>query len=110
MIRKLLVEPPMTAEEAVRWTTPEERAEAAAFGSERRRTEFLGWRALVRRELGTDVQIGYDAVGAPVLTGSDCAFRSRIVPAASPSAFPRSAVPWISNRRRAISAGPKAVI
>ena len=72
MIRKLLVEPPMTAEEAVRWTTPEERAEAAAFGSERRRAEFLGWRALVRRELGTDVQIGYDAVGAPVLTGSDC--------------------------------------
>ena len=71
MIRKLLVEPPMTAEEAVRWTTPEERAEAAAFGSERRRTEFLGWRALVRRELGAELRIGYDAVGAPVLWGSE---------------------------------------
>lgn len=72
MIRKLLVEPPMTAGEAARWTTPEERTEAAAFGSERRRAEFLGWRAIVRRELGEDVRIGYDAVGAPVLTGSDC--------------------------------------
>ena len=72
MIRKLLVEPPMTAGEAARWTTPEERTEAAAFGSERRRAEFLGWRAIVRRELGADVRIGYDAVGAPVLTGSDC--------------------------------------
>lgn len=71
MIRKLLVEPPMTAEEAARWTTPEERAEAAAFGSERRRAEYLGWRALVRRELGADVRIGYDGVGAPVLAGSD---------------------------------------
>ena len=92
MIRKLLVEPPMTAGEAARWTTPEERTEAAAFGSERRRAEFLGWRAIVRRELGADVRIGY------------------IVPVASPSASLRNAVPWISNRRRAISAGPKAAI
>ena len=52
MIPRLLVEPPMGADEAARWTTPEERAEAAAFGSERRRAEFLGWRAIVRRELG----------------------------------------------------------
>ena len=49
MIPRLLVEPPMGADEAARWTTPEERAEAAAFGSERRRAEFLGWRAIVRR-------------------------------------------------------------
>ena len=72
MIPRLLVEPPMGADEAARWTTPEERAEAAAFGSERRRAEFLGWRAIVRRELGMQVRIGYDAAGAPVLTGSDC--------------------------------------
>ena len=71
MIPRLLVEPPMGADEAARWTTPEERAEAAAFGSERRRAEFLGWRAIVRREL-MQVRIGYDAAGAPVLTGSDC--------------------------------------
>ena len=72
MIPRLLVEPPMGADEAARWTTPGERAEAAAFGSERRRAEFLGWRAIVRRELGMQVRIGYDAAGAPVLTGSDC--------------------------------------
>lgn len=71
MIPRLLVEPPMGADEAARWTTPGERAEAAAFGSERRRAEFLGWRALVRRELGAEVRIGYDAVGAPVLTDSE---------------------------------------
>ena len=69
MIPRLLVEPPMGADEAARWTTPEERAEAAAFGSERRRAEFLGWRAIVRRELGMQVRIGYDAAGGPVLIG-----------------------------------------
>ena len=36
--------------------------------SERRRAEFLTWRAVVRRELGDDVGIAYDALGAPVLT------------------------------------------
>ncbi len=71
MIRKLLVEPPMTADEAARWTTPEEHADAATFGSERRRAEFLGWRAMVRRELGRAVVIGYNIIGAPMLRGSD---------------------------------------
>ena len=63
----LLIAPPMTVGEAARDTTPEERAAAAAFGSERRRAEFLTWRAMVRRELGPDVQISYDEVGAPIL-------------------------------------------
>mgnify|MGYP000225853217 CR=1 FL=1 len=67
MIPALWTELPMTAEEAARWTTPEERAEAAAFASERRRAEFLSWRAIVRRELGADVQIAYDELGAPIL-------------------------------------------
>lgn len=59
----------MTVEQAVAWTTSAERAAAAAFGSERRRQEFLAWRALVRRELGRDVRIEYDAAGAPILCG-----------------------------------------
>ena len=45
-------------------------AAAAAFPP-RRRAEYLTWRAVVYRELGA-VPIGYDAAGAPVLTGSDC--------------------------------------
>lgn len=63
----LIIEAPWPEGEAAAWATAEERAAAAAFGSERRRREFLTWRALVRRELGRDVRIAYDAVGAPVL-------------------------------------------
>ena len=67
MIPALWTSPPLTAEESARWTTSEERAAAAGFVSERRRAEFLTWRAVVRRELGDDVGIAYDALGAPVL-------------------------------------------
>lgn len=63
----LIIEAPWPEGEAAAWATAEERAAAAAFGSERRRREYLTWRALVRRELGRDVHIAYDAVGAPVL-------------------------------------------
>lgn len=35
------------------------------FSSQSRRCEVLAWRAIVRRELGADVQIGYDEYGAP---------------------------------------------
>lgn len=63
----LIIEAPWPEGEAAAWATAEERAAAAAFGSERRRREYLTWRALVRRELGRDVRIAYDAVGAPVL-------------------------------------------
>lgn len=63
----LIIEAPWPEGEAAAWATAEERAAAAAFGSERRRREYLTWRALVRRELGRDVRVAYDAVGAPVL-------------------------------------------
>ena len=63
----LIIEAPWPEGEAAAWATAGERAAAAAFGSERRRREYLTWRALVRRELGRDVHIAYDAVGAPVL-------------------------------------------
>lgn len=66
MTVRLIVEPPMTEEEAAAWTTPGEQAEAAAFAPARRR-EYLAWRAVVRRELGRDVRIGYAATGAPLL-------------------------------------------
>ena len=64
---RLLIEPPMTIAAANAWATLEERQRAETFGNERRRREFLTWRAIVRRELGRDIRIAYDEVGAPVL-------------------------------------------
>lgn len=71
MTPELLLAGLMTPEEASAWTTPDERAAAAAFGSERRRREFLTWRAVVRRRLGATVRIAYDTLGAPVLPGGE---------------------------------------
>ncbi|WP_234025736.1 4'-phosphopantetheinyl transferase superfamily protein [Alistipes sp. Marseille-P5061] len=62
---------PLAAAETDLWTTEEERAEAARFGSARRRSEYLTWRTLVRRELGRDAVIGYNGVGAPVVTSPE---------------------------------------
>lgn len=67
----LRIVPPMTAEETAPWTTADERAAAASFASERRRAEFLTWRTVVRRELGRDVRIEYNDLGAPRLTDCD---------------------------------------
>lgn len=68
MMRRLWIEP-LTDEAPApdTLTTPAERAASAAFSPTRRR-EFLAWRALVRRELGADTQIAYNAAGAPVIT------------------------------------------
>lgn len=64
---RLYIEPPQTEEETSAWTTDEEVAQAAAFRSERRRREFLTWRAIVRRVLGCHTRIAYDELGAPSL-------------------------------------------
>jgi len=69
-MRKLIVAPPAEEDEAAAWTTPAERAAAESFGTRQRRREYLAWRAAVRRELGRDTPIGYDAIGAPELPGS----------------------------------------
>lgn len=45
--------------------TAEDIASASRFQNERRRTEHLAWRRVVRRELGRNVRISYDSVGAP---------------------------------------------
>lgn len=42
---------------------------AAEFGSESRRSGYLGWRAIVYRELGRDIELGYDEWGGPVVVG-----------------------------------------
>ncbi len=68
MTRRLFIEPPLSAAALEGLVTAEELALAEGFGSPRRRAEFLAWRAVVRRELGSDVQIGYDAAGAPTVS------------------------------------------
>lgn len=45
----------------------EDIASASRFQNERRRTEHLAWRRIVRRELGERVAISYNDVGAPVV-------------------------------------------
>ena len=68
MMPRLLLEAPMTADGTEPWTTSEERSRAATFRNERRRREYLTWRALLRRELGCPgLRIDYDALGAPML-------------------------------------------
>lgn len=67
MVDALFIEPLPDECEARRTATPAERAAAEAFGPAQRLREYLGWRAVVRRELGR-VRIDYDDAGAPVLT------------------------------------------
>ena len=66
-MNRLLTALPAAADALEGWIAADERRAAEAFGSERRRREYLTWRAMVRRVLGPDVRIGYDANGAPQL-------------------------------------------
>lgn len=70
MIRDLLISRPLSDDETAPWTTADERLRAAGFGTPARRAEFLTWRTLVRRRLGADIPIDYDAAGAPALPGT----------------------------------------
>lgn len=55
----------MNDAELAAWTTEEERATVAGFRNERRRYEYLTWRAIVRQQLGREVAITYNTLGAP---------------------------------------------
>ena len=44
---------------------PQDVASAARFQNDKRRREHLAWRRIVRRELGREVVIDYNDVGAP---------------------------------------------
>lgn len=72
---RLFVERPFSVSDAAPWTTPEERASAAAF-LPARQVEWLSWRAIVRRELcrrlgcgPAEIAIGYNETGAPAVEG-----------------------------------------
>jgi len=122
MTKGLFIEPPMTEAEAAARVTPGERAAAQEFLRERRRREFLTWRAVVRRELGDDVSIAYDEAGAPVIRGreghigvSHCPGRVAVCISDAPCAvdiepesrdFSRAAPRYMSPAERALSDDP----
>ena len=66
-MRRLIVEPPLPFDAAAVWATEEELATVRAFAPARAR-EYLAWRAIVRREIGRDAAIAYNAAGAPLVT------------------------------------------
>ncbi len=67
-IRRALFVEPVPAEEVLRrFATGEELRRAERFAPARR-SEYLGWRALLRRELGA-VEVEYTAAGAPRVAG-----------------------------------------
>ena len=70
---RLFLSRPLSLADAAPWATPDELAAAAAFPPARQ-SEWLSWRAVVRRELcrqlgcrPDDVAIGYNDVGAPAV-------------------------------------------
>lgn len=121
-MERLIIEPPPGEELLAALTTPEEQARAEGFAPRRRR-EWLGWRALVRRELGAGTRIGYDAAGAPVLPGraehlsvSHCRDRIGIMIAPTPCAldieplgrrFDRAADRYMTPEERVLSDDPR---
>lgn len=65
MTGRVLIEPVAEAASLSASVTEQEWRQAMEFACQRRRNEYLSWRAAVRRELGRDVKIDYDETGAP---------------------------------------------
>lgn len=122
MGKALFIEPPMDEAGVAGWVTSDELAEAQRFLRERRRQEYLTWRAIVRRELGTEVRIAYDDAGAPfvdregVYVGvSHCAGRVAVCLSDAPCAvdiepetrdFSRAVPRYMSPAEQALSDDP----
>ena len=71
MAKGLFIESLGVESELRRSVSTEDWDVSRGFGSEHRRCEYLSWRAIVYRELGADVQISYNSVGAPVILNRD---------------------------------------
>lgn len=67
MSSRLFIESIGSEEFLIAKANSEDAAFVERFSNERRRCEVLAWRAIVRRELGNDVKIGYDEYGAPMV-------------------------------------------
>lgn len=68
MSNRLIIEPLPPLEQLVSAAAESDLENSVSYAPSRRR-EFLAWRAVVRRELGAGVVIGYDPDGAPTV---DC--------------------------------------
>ena len=64
---RIVIEPIAMEETLREGATAEDLAFVEQFGSVSRRCEVLAWRAIVRRELGCDIEILHDEYGAPIL-------------------------------------------
>ena len=64
---QLFIESPLSEDELLALAGEANRRLVANFGTESRRREALMWRHIIRRELGADTEIAYNANGAPVL-------------------------------------------
>ncbi len=71
MAKGLFIESLGVESELRRSVSTEDWDVSRGFGSEHRRCEYLSWRAIVYRELGADVQISYNSVGAPIILNRD---------------------------------------
>lgn len=67
MVRLFVEEIPPVYACCDRLITAQDVASASRFQNDKRRREHLAWRRIVREELGTNVAIDYNAVGAPTV-------------------------------------------
>lgn len=62
---------PISGEDSFADVSPKIRELVEKFGSAKRRAESYAWRALLARELGADVEVEYNEVGAPILVNRE---------------------------------------
>lgn len=67
MVRLFVEEIPPVYACCDRLVTAQDVASASRFQNDKRRREHLAWRRIVREELGTNVAIDYNVVGAPTV-------------------------------------------
>lgn len=67
MVRLIIEAIPLVYTCCDRLVTAQDVASASRFQNDKRRREHLAWRRIVREELGTNVAIDYNAVGAPTV-------------------------------------------
>lgn len=67
MVRLIIEAIPLVYVCCDRLVTAQDVASASRFQNDKRRREHLAWRRIVREELGTNVAIDYNAVGAPTV-------------------------------------------
>lgn len=67
MVRLFVEEIPPVYACCDRLVTAQDVASASRFQNDRRRREHLAWRRIVRQELGTNIAIDYNDVGAPTV-------------------------------------------